>query len=518
MGTRAMVSSGHPLASQAALRVLQEGGNAMDAAITAGGVLAVTKPESCGAGGDAFCTYYDAAADKLESLNCSGRAPAEASLEAYKDGIPLLGPRSASIPGIVRGWADSLARQGTITLSEALSPAIHYAENGFPVSVRLSNAMARDSKALMPCKAAAEAYLKNGRPYQPGEVIKLPDLARSLRTIAEDGPDAFYRGDLARTIASANQEDGGYFTLDDLARQDSIAAEPLSVEYRGHRVFNQRPVSLGTVLLEELKIVEGFDLASLPWDSADRVHLLVEAKKVAFADLETHLTDPDFASVPVSGLLSESYAAQRRGLIKRDEASSGHVGGDAASFGSDTTYLAVVDETGSAVSWIQSVFHGWGSGWMAPGTGILLNNRLTGFSVDPGHVNRLEGGKRTAHTLNAPMVFKDGKLCLVFGTPGSYGQVQSNLQMLTNFVDYGFDIQSMIDAPRWYSHAGRKVSIEGRYSPDTLEALRALGHELDVRKAWTDLMGGAQAIHVNQASGAFEGAADPRREGYAVGY
>ena len=519
MGTNGMVACGQPLASEAGIRVLQDGGNAIDAAVTAAGVLAVTKPDANAVGGDVFMLYYDAAADKVESLNGSGRAPAAVSVDTYREGIPAGGPHSISVPGIVRGWADALERYGTISLADALEPAIRYAEEGFPVSVRLSSRLALGAELLRRCRAAAETYLKDGQPYQPGELLRLPELADSLKMIAREGPDAFYRGDPARRIVEAHREDGGYFTLEDFARQDSVIGQPLSIDYRGYQVYNQRPVSIGAVLLEELKIVEGFDLASLAWDSAERIHLLVEAKKLAFADLEAHITDPGFADLPLGGLLSAEYAAERRALIDPKRASDAYPAGDPAQYGSHTTYMAVVDGRGNAVSWIQTVFARFGSGWVAPGTGILFNNRMTGFSIDPRHINRVEGGKRTAHTLNAPMLFRSGKPCLVFGTPSAYGQVQSNLQLLTNFVDYGFDVQSMIEAPRWVTQRRpRRLAIESRHAPATLNGLRKLGHELDVQPPWTDMMGGAQAIRINYRSGVLEGAADPRREGYAIGF
>jgi gamma-glutamyltranspeptidase / glutathione hydrolase len=533
MGTNGMVASGHPLASQAAARVLQDGGNAIDAAVTAAGVLAVTKPEANSVGGDMFLIYYDAASDRVESMNGSGRAPAAMTIEtlaasrgvsveanpaAYTSFTPAKGPHAASVPGVVRGWADALGRYGTVSLEHALQPAICYAAQGFPVSVRLSRALTMGAGLLQRCKASSQAYLKNGQePYRPGELLKLPDLARSLQLIAREGPEAFYTGELGQRIVEAHQEDGGFFTEADFARQESVFGEPLSVDYHGYTVYNQRPVSMGTVLLEELKIVDGFDLAALPWDSADRLHLLIEAKKLAFVDAEEYLTDPEWFEVPLDGLLSDEYAASRRSLIDRQRAAD-YGAGDPSRYGKHTTYMCVADGKGNCVSWIQTLFHGFGSGWMAPGTGILLNDRMNGFSSNPQHVNRVEGGKRTAHTLNAPMVFKSGKPCLVFGTPGGYGQVQSNLQMLTSFIDHGFDVQSMVEAPRWVNEEGRSVTIETRYAAETLDGLRRLGHELTPCGAWHDVMGGAQAIHINQETGALEGAADPRREGYAIGF
>lgn len=518
MGRNGMAASGHPLASQAAVRVLQDGGNAIDAAVTAAGVLAVVKPDACGVGGDVFMTYCDAASGVVSTLNGSGRAPAAVTLEQFRDGIPERGPNSATVPGAVRGWADALERHGTISLADALAPAIRYAEEGFPVSTRLASRMAAGADLLRRCRPAAEAYLKDGRPYRPGEVLRLPHLARSIRAIAEGGPNAFYRGDLARAIAEAHQEDGGYLTEADFARQDSVFGEPLCVDYRGYQVYTTRPVSMGVILLEELKIVEGFDLAEMPWDSPERLHLLIEAKKLAFADLEAYVTDPDFAEIPLAGMLSAGHAAERRRCIDRSRAAPHYPAGDPTGSATCTTYMAVADGKGNAVSWIQTLFGVFGSGWMAPGTGLLLNNRMWGFSSDPGHVNRLQGGKRTTHTLNAPMLFKGGRPCLVVGTPGDYGQVQSNLQMLTNFIDHGCDVQAMIEAPRWRHLSGLRLAIESRYAAATLDGLRCLGHEVDVRGPWSDVMGGAQAIQLDPETGVLQGAADPRREGYAVGW
>ncbi|MCC7104394.1 MAG: gamma-glutamyltransferase [Chloroflexi bacterium] len=520
MGTNGMIASGHPLASAAGLRTLQQGGNALDAALTAAGVLAVVRPEACSVGGDMFLMYYRAADGHVESMNASGRAPAQASLEheAFRNGMPAHGVHSASVPGVVRGWEDALATFGTIPLSDALQPAIQTAERGFPVSVKLAAALATNAAFLRECTATGKAYLRDGEPRRPGEILRLPDLANSLRAIAASGADEFYRGELGRRIVQGHQADGGLFTMEDFARQESVFSEPLSVSYRGHTVYNQRPVSLGTVLLQELRLAEGFDLGGMPFDSAERLHLMLEIKKLAFADMEGHITDPEFHDVPTDWLLSESYAAERRALIDPAHASAGHGAGEPARYGRHTTYLCVVDGQGNCASWIQTLFHGFGSGWMAPGTGLLLNDRMHGFSANPEHVNRLEGGKRTAHTLNAPILARDGRPRLVFGTPGGYGQVQSNFQMLVNFLDLGMDPQAMVEAPRWFSGAGCRVTIEGRFSPATIEGLAQRGHDVELLAPWDSVMGGAQAIMIDQETGVLYGCADPRREGYAMGW
>ena len=527
MGLNGMITSSHQLASQAGLRALQDGGNAVDAAVTAAAVLAVVQPDLSGVGGDLFLLHHDAASGRSASLNASGRAPAEITVEALaedrrRDGHgsypPGHGPMAMTVPGAPRGWADAIREFGTIGLGDALEPAIQYAERGFPVSVRLARSMESSVDLLKACPAAASTFLVDGAPYRPGQVLAQPDLARTLRAIATDGPDAFYGGDTGTTIVRANRADGGFLSEDDLLRQDSLIGEPIAGSYRDCTVLEQPPVSLGCVLLEELALAEGFDLAALPLTSAERAHLLIEAKKVAFADLEAYLTDPEVAHVPVAGLLDARYAATRRQAIDPAVASDGYGAGDPRSYGSHTSYLAVVDGRGNAVSWIQSIFERFGSGWMAAGTGVLMNDRMNGFSVDPDHVNCVAAGKRTAHTLNAPMVLRDGKPCLVFGTPGGYGQVQSNLQMLTAFVDHDVDVAGMVETPRWLSGAGRRVAIESRFSDETRERLRALGHELEIKGAFSSGMGDAQAIRIDHAAGVLEAAADPRREGYAVGW
>lgn len=527
MGTNAMITSGHALASQAGMRVLQAGGNAVDAAVTAGAVLAVVQPDMSGLGGDAFMLHHDAGTGRSTAMNASGRAPADITIDevaANRHGTGAgdghgRGPLAASVPGAVRGWADALAEHGSISLAEALAPAIGYAESGFAVSVRLASSIKTGADLLAACPAAAASYLHpDGGPYRPGERLRQPDLARTLSAIATDGADSFYRGETGRRLVDAQREDGGRLSAADLARQASTFSEPIAGRYRGYTVLEQPPVSLGLALLEELAIVEGFDLADLALDSPERAHLLIEAKKLAFADVEAHLTDPEFHDVPVPGLTSADYAASRRAMIDPGKASDGYGAGDPSRYGQHTSYLAVVDAAGNAVSWIQSIFERFGSGWMAPGTGFLMNDRMNGFSVAPDHVNRVEPGKRTAHTLNAPIVLRDGRAYLVFGTPGGYGQVQSNLQMLTAHLDHGLDIQAMVETPRWLSHEGQRVVIESRFPTATIAGLEARGHRLEVKGPWSSGMGDGQAIRIDQASGVIEGAADPRREGYAIAW
>lgn len=517
MGENGMVAAGHPLATLAGVRALQDGANAIDAAVVASAVLSVVDPAASGLGGDLFFLHYSARSGRMESLNGSGRAPMAIDPGAFAEGIPSTGPLSITVPGIVMGWEDALQRHGTWSLQQALGPAIAYAEKGFPVSERVALIFKRKQHLLERCKAVRDTYFVNGIPVA-GQRLRLPDLAASLQLIAENGAAVFYRGALAEQLVKAVRADGGCFSMDDFADHQSQWDKPLLASYRDFEVAVQQPVSMGAILLQQLKIVEGYELASMVWDSGARIHLFIEAKKASFADLEDYLSDPAFTPPLPKDFLTPDYAAQRRSLISLDHAASLYPPGGSEGRLSHTTYLAVVDGKGNAVSWIQTVFDSFGSCWMAPDTGFMLNNRLYGFSPDRTHVNRLEPGKRTAHTLLAPIVLKEGKPVLILGTPGDYGQTQSNLQLITNFVDYGMDVQSMIEAPRWRSLSGLDIAIEDRFSESSRLHLQKCGHVLQLVGPWSDLMGGAQAIRVNVARGFLEGGADPRREGYAIGW
>lgn len=512
-----MASTGHPLASLAAIRVLEEGGNAMDAAVAASAVLSVVDPAASGVGGDVFYTYYDAGTGQLDSLVGSGRAGRAAHAERFRDGIPATGPLAPTIPGIVRGWEDALKRHGSRSLARLLEPAIRHAHEGFPVSARVAGAFRRRESALLQCKAAVECYRRGGDWPVAGQRLRLPDLAATLETIAREGADSFYRGSLADRIVAALKADGGLLDHEDFGTYESPFEAPLTVDYRGYRVAVPPPPTMGAILLAELALLEEVAPESGAWDSARWQHLLIEVKKASFADLDAFLTDPKFAAVPPAIYLAPDYIRARRAAISTTKAALYRPGSVGPGPG-HTISLAVADKAGNVVSWIQSVFTEFGSCWMAPGTGFVLNNRMYGFSAVPGHVNVVAPGKRTAHTLHCPMVLKDGRPVLALSTPGDYGQTQSNLQMITNFIDHGFDVQRMIDAPRWRSIEGLEVAIESRFPETMIEELRALGHDLRVVEPWTDLMGGAVAIHIDRENGTLAGAGDPRRECYAIGY
>lgn len=523
-----IVTSGHHLASIAGVDILKRGGNAVDAAIAAAAVLCVVRPHSVSLGGDVFMLIYDATEGKVTALNASGPAPQKASrrffLDRGEEKIPLEGMVSASVPGLVDGWARALEAYGSMTFDQVLQSAIEYAEKGFPMYQKLCDVISKNSSLLARCPSSKRVFLAK-YPPRPGKLLVQEDLASSLRKIASGGRDAFYRGEIAEAIDRFSAENGGLITKQDLARYQSEFYEPISTTYRGFEVFEQPPVSQGLILLQELNIVEGFDLARLGHNSAESIHLMVEAKKLAFEDRLNYISDPDFVDVPLQRLLSKEHAAEQRARIDPNRAMSRGKPADTENFEGDTTYLAVVDKEGNAVSLIESIYSNFGCGSVVEGTGVLLNNRLSAFSLLNTHVNRLEPGKKTTHTLNNYIVFRDGALFLVGGTPGADDQVQSNLQIIVNVIDHGMSIQQAIEAPRWSSRPGTapgeeslpyELQLERRIPNETRKGLERRGHLVKVVGDWS--FGGAEAVLVDPASGALMGGADPRRDGYAIGW
>lgn len=527
MGLRGALASGHPLASQAGLRILQEGGNAVDAAIAAAAALGVVEPHMSGIGGDGFILVYMAASQELRFVNATGAAPLAARREMFKGGIPYKGILSVSVPGLLDGWLLAHGRYGTLKLERVLAPAIELAEEGFPVTPKLADYIAAEDPPFASNPTSAHVFTREGRPLAAGEVLVQRDLARTLRCISAKGRDALYGGEIGRAIARFSQELGGLLSEEDFRRYRARWDEPISTTYRGYTVYESPPNSSGITLLQELNIVEQFDLAALGCDSAEAIHLLVEAKRLAFADREAYVADPDFVAAPLAGLLSKEYAALRANDIDLEHAQPAVVAGQPETR-QDTTYFCVVDRWGNAVSQIQSLQMAFGSGLVAGETGIFLNNRMTYWHLEEGHPDRLEPGKRVRHTMNTPMVFKDGRLFLVFGTPGADTQVQTNLQVLTHIVDFGYGPQEAVEAPRW-RHIQRgmestypyglleELHMEGRFPQATREALAAKGQRVVALPDWGG-MGHAQAIMVHPQSGALIAASDPRRDGYALAW
>lgn len=508
-----LVATGHHLATGAGLQTLREGGNAADAAVVAAFVCAVVMPHRTSIGGDLFALAHDAPARSVRAINGSGPAPARLDPGAFLDGIPERGPRVVTVPGMVAAAAALLERHGTWGLDRALRHAVAYAEDGFVVSAGLAAALAEHRDTLMADAGCATTFLPRGHVPRAGDILAQPDLARSLRGIASDGADAFYRGDLGERFAAEIERAGGWMASDDLGAHETEDREPLAIDYRGLRVYGQPPVSQGHVLLEELMIVAGDDLAALAWGSAELVHLMVEAKKHAFADRDA--VAGDVAGFDAATLLDDGYARSRRERIgtRASEAPS-----TPERAGAHTTYLATIDRDGNAVSLIQSVFAEFGAAFIAPGTGILANDRLCGFSLDPESPNVLAPRKRPVHTLNTVLVTDGARPRFIFGTPGRHAQVQTNFQLAVALIDHGMDVQDAIEAPRWFHERGRRLGVESRFPEPVRKALASKGHQVDLLGDWNERTGGAQAIAVDPESGAFAGGADPRREGYAAGY
>jgi gamma-glutamyltranspeptidase len=530
MGRRGAVASNHPLATQAGLLTLQAGGDAVDAAVAIGATLGVVEPFMSGLGGDGFYHVYRKATGEAVVFNATGTAPAAATPERYAAGIPISGPLSFSIPGTVGGWGAMHARYGRKPWAGLFESAIHYAGEGFGATPTYRNFAGEGAKVLISDARSARTFLHDGRAPSLGATIVQPDLARTLAQLAEQGADSFYRGAIATRLTAGLQEAGALVTADDLAGCHPEEQAPISVQYRGYTVTEAPPNSTGWVLLQELKIVELFDLAAMGAISADAVHTLVEAKKLAFEDRERWGGDPRFFSAPLDELLSDEYAAHRATLIDRRRAGPGvRVPAMAAGAGgTNTTYYCVVDGEGNAVSAIQSINSTFGSGVTAGDTGILLNNRISYWHLEPGHPNRLEPGKRVRHTMNPPMVFKDGELWAVFGTPGGDNQVQVNLQVLTSMIDFDFDAQQAAEAPRWKSDAPGQLANYPHDAPDalTLEARFAAGvrDELAGRGhnvvTVGDLEGpcSIEIIRRDPSNGMLMAGSDPRRDGWALAY
>ena len=519
MGFGGAVATSQPLAAQAGLRMLLRGGNAVDAAIATAAVLNVVEPMSTGMGGDAFALIYWAKEGRVYALNASGRAPYAASVEAFaRRGlreIPRRGMMAVTVPGAAAGWADAVARFGTLGLDAALQPAIDYAERGFPVSERIGQSWSGAEDLLRQNPEAARVYLPGGRAPRPGQRFSAPDLGRSLRLIAEQGPDAFYRGDIARAIVATSETYEGLFTLQDLADHTSTWVEPIHADYRGYRVYECPPNGQGIATLIALNILNGYDLATLGFSSAEAIHLKMEAIKLAMTDAGRYVADPEMADVDVEGLLSSSYAAKRRSLIALDRAISLPKAGLPPT-SHDTVYLCAADGEGNAVSFINSLFQGFGSGIVAEGTGVFMQNRGHLFSLDPDHPNCIAPHKRPYHTIIPSMVTRDGKLAICFGVMGGFMQPQGQVQVLSNMVDHGMDVQRALDVPRFCFQRDNLFNIEP-FFPDALYAdLQRRGHSLTVTESGG--YGGGQVIMVDPESGAWLAGSEPRKDGCAVAY
>jgi gamma-glutamyltranspeptidase/glutathione hydrolase len=511
-----LVATSQPLASAAALRVLQDGGNAVDAAITAAAVLSVVEPMSTGIGGDMFALVYMQQDGKPVGLNGSGWAGSKASTDFFARRnlryVPVSGIHSVTVPGAVAGWFKLHQRYGKLPMSRLLEPAIDYAEQGFPVSDIIAAQWQRSQSRLRAIPDAAQDLLLDGRAPRHGDIVRFPKLARTLHQIAEGGRDAFYTGEIAQKIVEFSTARDGMLTLADFAEFDAQWIEPVSANYRGYDVYELGAQTQGMTALEMLNIAEGFDLKGLEHNSAEYLHLLIEAKKLAFADRDAYIADPDKVSVPAARLISKEYAAERRRLIARTHAMPNPRPGLREN--GDTVYLTVVDKDRNAVSFINSLFESFGSGLVAGDTGIVLHNRGSLFNLNPKHPNVIASRKRPFHTLIPGLVLKDGKPFFAFGVMGGDNQPQGHVQVLVNLIDFGMDVQQAGEAPR-FRHAGEEVLLESAFGPAVRSGLTALGHHV---ASAVDAWGGYQGILIHPATGVLMGGSDPRKDGLALGW
>ncbi len=513
-----MVAASQALASQAGLRILQQGGNAIDAAVATAAVLGLVVPMMTGAGGDMFALVYMAETGELAGLNGSGFAPKAASIGFFRDRgmdeIPTTGAFSVTVPGAVDGWVTLLERFGTLPLATVLAPAIRYAEEGFPVSEIFAANWASSGASFANNPDFASAYFKDGKAPAHGDVFSNQPLAWTYREIANSGKDAFYRGEIGRRIVNHLNSLQWPLTMEDLAYQHSDWVEPISTTYKEHRIYELPPNGQGMAALEMLNVIEGFDLKSMGHNSARYLHHFVEAKKLAFADLGAWLADPTRAELPVSRIISKDYALEQRKRIDPARAAVNVNSGiqDQVRFiegDGDTVYFTVVDRDRNAVSFINSIFHAFGSGVVVPGTGLVLQNRGALFSLDPAHPNRIEGRKRPYHTIIPAMAFKNDKPWLSFGVMGGDLQPQGHVQVLLNMIEFGMNVQEAGEAPRASHSTAGGVGLEAGVHRDVAEKLRQMGHSVSE----SGPMGGYQAIEIDWERGVLFGGTDPRKDG-----
>jgi gamma-glutamyltranspeptidase/glutathione hydrolase len=520
MSRRGMVATSQPLAALAGLQILQEGGNAIDAAIAVAAMLNVVEPMATGIGGDAFAIIYEAKSNKLIGLNASGRSAYGATLERYQrllsnqkvSAIPDDSLLAVTVPGTVDGWASALEKCGRMSLSEVLAPAIRAAEEGFPVAPQTALAWSAGREYILRNPDSAKTWLyPNGRAPRPGEVFKNPRLARTLRLIAEGGRDVFYKGEIADEIIRFSEMHGGLFTRADFSDHTSTWVEPISIKYRGYDICELPPNGQGVAVLEALNILAQDDLSSMGHNTPDTIHLQLEAMKLALHDCKHYVSDPEFIKAPVAELISAEYAKNQRARISMERVITSYT--PSASVSGDTAYLCVVDAERNVVSFINSIFIPWGSGLTVGDTGILLQNRGSCFSLDPDHVNSIASHKRTRHTIIPAIIMHEGRPLIALGFVGGDMQAQAQVQFICNLIDFGMNLQDALDAPRW-QYLGSKANIcleRGIVSSGLIER----GHEVDSSEFF---FGGGQAILIHPEYDTLQGGSDPRRDGCAIGY
>ena len=517
-----IVAAESPLAAQAGVRILERGGNAVDAAIATNAMMGVVEPMMNGIGGDLFAIVYDAKANKLYGLNSSGSAPAGLTIDfLHNQGLrdmPQQGIHAVTVPGCVEGWQRLADKFGRKKLSEDLAAAMRTAQDGFPVPEWDAAYWAAEVDHLRTDENASKTYLPQDRPPKLGEVFRNPDLAASLQLIASQGRNVFYKGEIAARILDAEKRHGGTMTAQDLADFSAEWVEPISTTYRDWTVYEMPPNEQGIAALEMLNIMEKFPLGEKDWGfgSTKALHAMIEAKKLAYADLAKYIGDPRKQKLPVATLLSKNWSGDRAKKIEPDHAAC-EVAAGTLPVGGDTTYLSVVDREGNMVSFIQSNYDSFGSGIVPTGTGFVLHNRGGLFSLDPGSPNALAGRKRPLHTL-IPGFAQKGDLRLAFGIMGGWNQAQAHAQFVSDLADYKMNIQAALEAPRFSKRTfeGCDVAVEGRFSQAVRNELTAKGHKLEAKGAFSSVMGGGQAVLRDFATGVNYGASDPRKDGEAI--
>lgn len=524
-----MAATSQPLATQVALDILKKGGSAMDAAIAANAVLGLVEPASCGIGGDIFAIVWDAKTEKLYGFNGSGRSPKSLDrdyfVERNMDYIPFTGPLPVSVPGCVDGWFEMHKKFGKLDMKDILTPAIEYARNGFPVSEVIAYEMSTSTARRQNLPGFAETYMPGGSAPRKGQVFKNPDLGNTYEKIANGGRDAFYKGDIAKTIDQYMKKHGGMLRYEDMASHTSNWVEPISTNYRGYDVWELPPNGQGTAALQMLNILEPYDIRSMGFGSADYLHVLTEAKKLAYEDRAKFYADPAFNQLPTEELISKEYAAERRKLISMDEAADAYPAGEIES--GNTTYLTVADKDGNMVSLIQSIYAVFASGMVPDDLGFVLQNRGQMFNVkDPDHFNVLEPGKRPFHTIIPAFITKDGKPWVSFGLMGGAVQPQGHAQIVVNLIDFDMGLQEAGDAPRM-RHAGSSqptgtvmtgggtLNLESGFDYKAIRELRKKGHTISFA---VGIYGGYQAIKFDAKNKVYYGASESRKDGQAAGY
>jgi len=525
-----MAATSQPLATEVALDIMKAGGNAIDAAIAANAVLGLVEPTGSGLGGDLSVIVWEATSRQLHGLNASGRSPMSLTIDEFQrrglTQIPAHGPLPVTVPGAVDGWFELHAEFGRLSMERILAPAIEYARKGFPVTEVIGEYWRKDVETLEEWPGFAEVYMPNGRAPGKGEVFTNPALASTLEKIASGGRDAFYEGEIAHTIDAFMRRMGGFLSYEDLAAHRSEWVDPVSGDYRGYTVWELPPNSQGIAALQMLNILKGFDIGAMGFGSAEYLHVLTEAKKLAFEDRAKFYADPAFNEIPVEWLISEEYAAQRRALIDMERAAREYPSGDPALETGETVYLTTADHDGNMVSLIQSNYRGMGSGMTPDGLGFVLQDRGELFNLNGGHFNSYEPGKRPFHTIIPGFVTKDGEPYMSFGVMGGAMQPQGHVQILVNIIDFGMNLQEAGDAPRM-RHTGSSqptgevmtdggiLNLESGFADEVIRVLIARGHVVEHTLGG---YGGYQAIGYDMRNAVYFGASESRKDGHAAGY